>query len=71
MPKLYKAVDSFDGEISAFTAYHGLINSTIWTYSVEEEIALAKGRCIDRCGFYIDADDFEKRVINPIFIAEW
>lgn len=67
--KLYRAVDTIDGEVSAFLVYDdNKVSVAGWDLSDEEEISLAKELADkylkDRYSRFDDA-------INPVLIAEW
>lgn len=69
MAKLYKAVDRMNGRQSGFLVHDGMVAITTWRNTNKEKIRFSK-ECIDDYE-YKDIEEFERRAINPVLIAEW
>ena len=69
MAKLYKAVDKNDLRESAFLVLSDGCVITYWVLTTGEEITAAKQRADYPASS--THDDFNRRAINPVLIAEW
>lgn len=67
--KLYKAVDGFDGVVSAFLVNDKGVAISSWRWSDDFKIKVVKGTEHDYD--YYNVDEFTKRAIDPVLIAEW
>lgn len=69
MAKLYKAVDKHDLRESAFLVLKDGCVITYWSLTERGEIEAAKQRTTEPASS--THDDFNRRAINPVLIAEW
>lgn len=69
MAKLYKAVDKLDGKMSCF-----LVNNqgvTIGGHSGNDNLEIELHKEIGNVFTYDGIEEFKKRAIDPVLIAEW
>ena len=69
MTKLYKAVDKHDGKISCF-----LVNDqgvAISNHCGNDNSEIRMNKESENRFIYDDVEEFEKRAIDPVLIAEW
>lgn len=69
MAKLYKAVDKMDGKMSAFLVLDDGCVITSWFLTKRQEISAGKSRANEPASS--THDDFNRRALNPVLIAEW
>lgn len=68
MSKLYKAIDKFDGKLSAFLVRNdGSVCKSFWRYSDEEQICRIRRSEFSQGACSNGLDD----AIDPVLIAEW
>ncbi len=70
MTKLYKAIDKLDNSVSCFLVSEKGVIVTWQDRSDDEEIEVNKV-LEKRASSWSPHDDFERRAIDPVLIAEW
>lgn len=69
MTKLYKAVDKLDGKMSCFMVSDQGV--TISSHGGNDNLEIEIHKEIGNVLVYDGIEEFKKRAINPVLIAEW
>ncbi len=70
MTKLYKAIDKSDNSVSCFLVSEKGVIVTWWDRSDRGEIKANKV-LEKRVTSWLSPENFERRAIDPVLIAEW
>ncbi len=70
MTKLYKAIDKLDNSVSCFLVSEKGVIVTWWDRSDRGEIKANKV-LEKRVTSWLSPENFERRAIDPVLIAEW